>query len=250
MNYQESSISSVPTADISVNKNRVKKYQDNKIYLENGTEFEIELTNRTSFNHLAKIWVNGNPIGNTGLVIRAGQHYFLDRFIDEQRKFLFDTYTVDDSSEARRAIKNNGNVTVKFYKENVSHQYVPWTVLYEHSYNPYYTTPTWTSVTTRGGVVSSTASYSSYYYNASAEIVNDSNGLVETGRVEKGSASDQEFTSVNMTFGSLAVATYDFKILPISSKHNLVDNIRVYCTECGRRQRKGDRFCPGCGTRF
>jgi hypothetical protein len=36
-----------PDADISIKKNRIKKYGSN-IYLKDGTEFEIELTNHST----------------------------------------------------------------------------------------------------------------------------------------------------------------------------------------------------------
>jgi len=55
----------------------------------------------------------------------------LDRFIDEELKFLFETYNVDGSSHSiKKAIKKNGLVTVKFFKEalfnNITTVSNPW----------------------------------------------------------------------------------------------------------------------------
>ena len=47
MNYSAKQPANHPEADISINRNRVKKYKGKNIYLDDGVEFEIELTNNT-----------------------------------------------------------------------------------------------------------------------------------------------------------------------------------------------------------
>ena len=44
-----------PTANIAVKKNKIKSYPENKVYLQDGQEFEIELFNATTQTKLAKI---------------------------------------------------------------------------------------------------------------------------------------------------------------------------------------------------
>ena len=95
-----------PTAHIAVNRNRLKQYGD-KIYLKDKTHFEIELFNPKSIKILAKIYLNGVSISTSGIVIRPGQRVFLERWLDETKKFLFETYEVEDSKEEQEAIANN-----------------------------------------------------------------------------------------------------------------------------------------------
>ena len=103
----------VPTANIAVNKSRLKVYNNAgelpTYYLQKGQEFQIELFNPTSDVVLAKIILNGNAISQGGLVLNPGQRVYLDRYLDVAKKFLFDTYEVGKSAEVMAAIKNNVN---------------------------------------------------------------------------------------------------------------------------------------------
>jgi hypothetical protein len=115
----------VPTANICVNKSRVKIYDketDPKIYLSKQTEFQIELFNPTTDTVLAKITLNNRLISQGGLVLNPGQRVFLDRYLDVAKKFMFDTYEVSNTEEVKEAIANNGDIKVQFYKEQ---QYRP-----------------------------------------------------------------------------------------------------------------------------
>ena len=111
----------VPTANIAVNKSRLKVYKKNgdlpTYYLQKGQEFQIELFNPTTDTILAKITLNGNVISQGGLVLNPGQRVFLDRYLDVAKKFLFDTYEVANTEEVKEAIVNNGDFKVQFYRE-------------------------------------------------------------------------------------------------------------------------------------
>jgi hypothetical protein len=74
---------------------------------------------------------------------------------------------------------------------------------------------------------------------------------IETGRVEKGSHSSQAFKTVNKLFELWAFHTIEYKLLPISQKINTLEdiNVKVYCTNCGAKLGKTDRFCSSCGTK-
>ena len=220
-----------PQAWVAVSNNRQKIYgaKDDLVYLDNGQEFQIELYNPTSTSYLAKIYLNDKVISSSGLVLRPGQRYFLDRFIDEKKKFLFSTYDVDDTEEAKEAIKNNGRVKVEFYPEHTSYSwstlstgttYVPyhqtWTTNDPGTVNPIIfggtTTPNvyFTNTSSIGG---STISYSSNsvlgFANCSAA------GSLETGRVEKGSKSKQKFESVDMDFDNYYIASTIVQLLSL-----------------------------------
>ena len=94
-----------PDADISIKKNRIKKYGSN-IYLKDGTEFEIELTNHSTKKWLAKILVNGSYISDAGFILKPGEHQYLERFLNNSKRFLFSTYDVEDTDAVKHAIRN------------------------------------------------------------------------------------------------------------------------------------------------
>lgn len=74
---------------------------------------------------------------------------------------------------------------------------------------------------------------------------------IETGRIEEGSHSDQNFKYVNKSFESWAFHTIEYKLLPVSQKVNTTDdiNVKVYCTNCGAKLGKTDKFCANCGNK-
>ena len=116
MNYTSTKGWVVPQSFITRSKQRLKQHIDT-VYLNNGDEFEIELYNPTQNKVLAKIELNGKSIGN-GIVLRPGERVFLERYLDEAKKFLFETYVVNgNNKEVQESIAKNGDVVVKFYDE-------------------------------------------------------------------------------------------------------------------------------------
>jgi hypothetical protein len=279
MNYTTSSRYAVPQSFITKSKQRLKQHIDT-VYLNNGDEFEIELYNPTSNKVLAKIELNGKSIGN-GIILRPGERVFLERYLDEAKKFLFETYVVNgNNQEVKNAIANNGDVVVKFYDETFFNQHnstltvglsYPWwsttgtslnyppgvrTFTTNNLNNTYFTNTSGISGTFDGTITTSNYSYTSN------SIVNDSNvnytkpktseiRHVETGRVEKGSDSEQSFTYDNSSFNSYPSKTNWWKLKPISTKVLVKEDLVVYCTECGSKRKKDNhKFCPQCGTKF
>ena len=109
---------SSPEAYIATGKNRQKIYGENTVYLSDKQEFELEFFNPTQDNVMAKITINGKLISSRGLILRPGVRGFIERYIDENRKFLFETYVVDGNSKAvQKAIENNGDIKIEFFKE-------------------------------------------------------------------------------------------------------------------------------------
>lgn len=110
-----------PTVNLAVKKSRLKLYNSGSAaptyFLNKGQEFQIELFNPTRFTLLARITLNGTQISGGGLVLRPGERVYLDRFLDENKKFLFDTYKVDNIESVKRAIAENGDMVVRFHKE-------------------------------------------------------------------------------------------------------------------------------------
>jgi hypothetical protein len=256
-----------PKSFITKGKQRLKQHNDT-VYLNNGDEFEIELYNPYKTKVLAKIELNGQSLGS-GIILRPGERVFLERYFDEAKKFAFQSYFVDgDNKEVQEAIFNNGDVMVRFYNERVNYPTssltwggtggintvittgAPWyggnvTYTTSGSGNATYTT------NTLG--LTNTAFYSSGTNNTANTIT--TNGLrsanLETGRVEKGSSSDQSFSYDNTPFNTTPDSTNWWKIKPLSTKPVMKEDLVVYCTECGSKRKKDNhKFCPHCGTKF
>lgn len=266
-----------PCAYITKDKKRLKQFGQN-VYLKNGDEFELELFNPSQSTILAKIKLDGSYISGGGIVLKPGQRVYLERYLDDPRKFKFETYEVDGTSnEVLDAISGNGDVVIEFYNE---YQPSVWTnnITYvggSFGGGTYYggnlnltnvnNTSTGISFTTTTGGVGSTSFTSSTNVSGTLNInprlrksktiatmdnlLFDDN--IETGRVEKGSKSDQTFQMVDKTFNSYSCAISTWKILPMSQKVYEKQELKVYCTNCGKKRKKdSDKYCSSCGTKF
>lgn len=104
---------------------------------------------------------------------------------------------------------------------------------------------------------SATTTASSTYYSGSTYTTtkkeynpSKSDKTIETGRVEHGSYSGQNFKNVYYNFEYWPFATKNFKLLPVSRKqYSEHDLKKVYCTNCGKKLSPKFKFCPACGTK-
>jgi hypothetical protein len=270
-----------PSAYITTGKQRLKQNGSN-VYLNNGEEFEVEIFNPKSISVLAKIKINGNYLSGGGIIIKPGQRVFLERYLNEAKKFKFDVYEVNSSSkEVQEAIQNNGEVVVEFYDENV---YLTNPTITLAGTNNTWTNDNWygdINTTTTGGNNKITWGENAKYYNTNVNMVHDSNTFAgdsnafytssmnsvnnntspnlkkslqtdrfkETGRIEKGSDSKQEFESVDMNFNSFPSNYSTWKILPLSEKPLTATEVNItHCSNCGTKIKKSSwKFCPQCG---
>ena len=235
-----------------------KQIKSGKVFLKDGDEFEIELFNPLTVSVLADIKLNGQSISKTGLVIKPGQRVYLDCFIDDRKKFKFSTYEIENSGEALDATQNNGVLEVFFYKEDVitldnwQRKFDRVIVEKYYPYNPYpwynpYRVYCGSGTITYGGTTVTTNG-NSFTMDASSGLIgetttayNSSNNIncsytsqvdlsnlnvagslstnsIETGRVEKGEKSKQQFTEVDMEFEKHYIASTIIQILPESRK--------------------------------
>jgi hypothetical protein len=231
-----------PEAYITKGKNRLKQINDS-VYLNDNDQFEIELFNPKTISVLAKIKINGNYLSNRGLILKPGQRVYLDRHINEAKKFLFSTYGIDGwNSVAIDAIQNNGLVEIEFYDETVlsglntvypslGGTYYHQPVFTQPNYNPSFTTIT----------CSSNDIGKTYTTGLSSKSI-------ETGRIEKGNASDTVLKNGNGDYSYYMNHSVTWKLLPNSQKPVEVSELRNYCSGCGVRIKKANwKFCPSCG---
>lgn len=269
---------SAPQSFITKGKHRLKQNIDT-VYLNNGDEFEVELFNPTPTKVLAKIEMNGNSIG-AGIILRPGERVFLERYLDEAKKFLFETYNIDGGSEeVKNAIAKNGDVVVRFYDEQKittfnTVNYQPWVgtrlsntlsgsstgistiTTTGGNFNPTATTNLNVNSTYTSGNVAffnSSVSTNTLGGSTSYRTLNDAvmSSISETGRVERGSDSNQSFVTDYSNFSSYPSSSNWWKILPNSQKLVTREDLVTYCAECGSKRKKDThKFCPSCGTKF
>jgi hypothetical protein len=269
MKTKETKGTNLPGAWIcNPNDNGRKPIKSGNIYLQNDEQFKIELYNPLRECVLADIRLNSQSISKTGLVIKPGQRVYLDCFVDDRKKFIFQTYEIEMSDETGEAIQNNGLMEVFFYKEEavslknwseklrqvVIREYYPVYPYWQPYYRPY---PVWyggycttnigttlqggglsfggtttnsvfnstTGTLNLTGGVSNSASYTSGVDLSNMNISNCFSsesipvaGSLETGRIEKGEKSNQQFSEVDMDFEKNYIHHIVYQLLPESRK--------------------------------
>lgn len=269
-----------PSVLITNNRNELKVYQGNIVYLNNGDNFELRFFNPLQEKLGVEIIFNGIKKGDGYLVLNPGQDIILDRFLDEQRKMIFETYTVNGSdAEAVKAIEKNGFISFNFYKEyysrhnndtiNINYNFPPKIKKsFKNTKGVQGTTGPQGVIGTRG--ITGTATAGVYFNNT----INDTSNVydsfdnfiytsslsfsptktfnpLETGRVEKGDYSNQNLRQINTQFASTPFYSMDYQILPYSAMNRNINEVREYCTGCGYRLRKQSwQFCPKCGQKL
>lgn len=259
-------------AKIAVNKSLLKEYSSSKyqrvVYLNDGDEFQIQLFNPLSVTIGADISINDIYFSNR-LIIKPGERIWLERYLDSPDKFIFSTYTVNgNNSEVKEAIKNNGIIKIKFYKENKPIQIASSPICNYNDNNYIYKfTTTCDNTSALGSSNISTSSIdtpSSSFTTTSCYAVLSSNTIetanyikpkqeknIETGRIERGSHSNQSFDYVNIYFEYWSFKTETIHILPKSQKqYSSSDLEKKYCPECGRKIKDKFKFCPFCGNKL
>ena len=264
-------------AKIAISKNLIKEYKSSNsertVYLNDGTEFQIYLKNPYQTHLGIKISVNNKSIGNM-LVLRPGQSFWLDRFLNDNKKFLFSTYNVENTAEMKYATNNNGKVKIEFYHEKEETPYISAKIvepLYDlssvtatynsdtintcrssKSFNNPINTCCYSTVTIESSAnAAANSKLTSMSYDTSVSAKNTNDSYLETGRVEKGGVSRQEFEYCDINFDYYAFKTENILILPTSRKQIRAEETRRrYCSQCGKKVNPKDKFCSNCGAKL
>ena len=259
-----------PNVYLAVRKNRIKIYNSHDVFLNHGDEFELEFDNTSRSTWLAKIKLNGEWVSEAGLVLRPGEHVYLDTpDLDSysKGKFTFSTYEIESGKS--HLVSENGLVEVFFHKKSqpnpnwLNPKITTTWVWGDYNYNPPFHTTGGSdrcgdhiylnSITNNADFDNNNITYccsgDSKNVGANAYQNQAKKGSEETGRVESGRESNQDFHSVNEEFNSWHDHVVEYHILPTSTKQKTIQDIKQYCGECGRRRRKNENFCPSCGCR-
>ena len=267
------------------------KDDERVVYLNDGDEFQIQIFNDQDTEIGAKITVNGEMIGNAYLVIRPGERVWLDRYLNVARKLKFVTYEVNGNNEqVQKAIQNNGIVKVELFRKKHNYGYdwcQPLLKTWEPDYTQIYYSATPYATSTASvdnisgtmnycnslsdadlslscGSVSTTAASSTCTIGSTSTCTNTpgkarsrsfsksvNSSKTETGRIQEGGYSDQDFEYVNMSFESWSFHTEQIHILPKSVKPVYSNELqKTYCYNCGRKLKSKFNFCPFCGAKL
>ncbi len=239
-------------AFITRDRNRLKQIEQS-VYLNDRDSFEIELFNPKTISVLAKIKINGDYISERGIVVKPGQRVYLDRHIDEAKKFLFSTYEVDATNQSvKDAIQYNGLVEIEFYnEEEVKHSYS-----YSHiDYfpNTFYNNTLYNTTFPPSQFTTKLCLNSDLPINQTSVKSGSLTGsLTETGRVERGGDSNTKLINFSAHFESYISSVSVWRILPNSQKPVEVSELKSYCQDCGARIKKvsSAKYCSNCGNKL
>ena len=263
-------------AKLAINKSLLKEYSNSEysriVYMNDNSEFQIQIFNPYTYTIGINITIDNKSLGNM-LVVKPGERIWLERYLNDAKKFLFSTYEVNGNSrEVKEAIVKNGEIKLEFFKEK---QNEPIHIYREPDYRLYnngiYYDASFNSVNycDNNSLSLSSVTNASAYTNLTATVDNIStmynnatdincnvrankvrSKSIETGRVEKGSYSDQKFQMINIDFEYWPFTTEIIKILPVSQKPVFKnDLVKRYCSNCGRKLNQKYKFCPYCGYR-
>jgi len=265
-----------PSAFITTNGNQFRIYDGEKIFLTDGQNFEIRLFNPLMKKIGAEIILNGKGNGRI-LVLQPGQDIILDRFLDEKRKMVFETYTINaDNQIAMKAIEENGSIVINFYNEKyMAPAYTTYSTNYR-SAGPSYMGRSIDNIKLSKSIsgnsgrssgmsalpdlcdyapesiygnMSNTFSGDDFETGAQMSMLCESTNEIETGRVEKGEISNQNVTQVDVQFEQYPFHTIKYKLLPAGQYREIVSyQVKQYCPNCGLRIPKQNwKYCPKCG---
>jgi DNA-directed RNA polymerase subunit RPC12/RpoP len=239
----------------SNDRGRKRIYTGNKVYLSDKQNFEIELENKTQFVYSVRILVNNQPISSSNLVIKPGSRSYLDCFVDSKKKFVFSTYDVENDTQTQLAIAKNGMVDIYFHREIIQTPIVTVSPSIWYGATPVCTTYTNSPSTIYGNSASRNPALRSL--SCALDSMGDASSTVnlsssiETGRVEQGEKSNQQFDSYFGSFEVQASHSVSYQILPESLKPIEVEKIAKskynFCPNCGHKLEGGEKFCPNCG---
>ena len=238
-------------AKIAINKSLLKEFHNSQneriVYLNDGDEFQIQIFNPYTYVIGVALSFNSNNIDNSNLlVVRPGERIWLDRYLNDNRKFKFYTYEVNNSNDVKKAIANNGILNVYFYKEKEYNPYYISKLTYiEPAIDVYYSA---NSIPTT--ITTSCSSCSSNDNNIKNTVLSSFASTIETGRIEKGNISNQKFDNYYGNFESWYFKQETIKLLPQSQKQiNSSDLKKKYCYNCGKKIKSEFKYCPNCGAK-
>lgn len=259
----------LPSAIVTAGGSEKKVYEGNSIFFNKGDNFELRFFNPLQEKIGVEIIFNGQKKSDGLLVVNPGEDITLDRFLDDKKKMVFDTYNIDANNPAAvAAAALNGIVNINFFKEKYSNQWESRSYFSQgvNGTAGYPGSCVWTTISNSNSRVyprvycSSTSTTSGDFKDYIAESRDKTidyseyiaESLTETGRIEKGDVSNQNLNVVDIQFESVTFHSIQYHLKPTSTKgYTRTSEIRNYCPRCNYRLRKQSWiYCPKCGEKL
>jgi hypothetical protein len=238
-------------AAIKVNGKVLREFKDT-VYVPFGSEYQITLKNLNTTRAVVHVYIDGEDMVASGLVLGAGQSIDLERSIrngnlTEGNRFKF--------IERTGAVEQHRGIGIEDGLVRIEYQF-------EQVYRPI----TWTNTTYDSGIypqgsilrgqtfdtysvncsTTSAPSYDATSVNSAHSVVNDA------GITVPGSKSTQSFSTIYVGTLESTVHNLVFKLVgdtgqnlvqrPVTVKH------RPKCVTCGKQNKATAKFCDSCGT--
>jgi len=228
-------------ASILVKGVKQRCYYNDNVFLEGGTEFEIEFFNKSQRTVCPSLTINGEKLSSSPVVYN-GQKFILKDFINNDRKLLFKVYEVDSNDEdVKNAIKDNGIISIIYYYEKL---------IQEKIIKPSMKEP---SLLNEDEInFSIDLSLSS---NISDDLPESREGLPpvpkeinlkeETGKIIKGTPSGVKYKTVEIELDYNDSETQIIKLLPLSKKPKFIN-----CPKCKNTSKIEANYCEDCGFKY
>lgn len=220
------------------------------------SEYKVRLKNKNNRSCTARVFIDDKRVSKLGdLIIGANGTVDLERFIDSSldhgKRFKFvplDHPDVDDPTsghngivkvEFRLARKENG---IKIKTDPVV--WKPWDFadydkpfdgIYGDDINPI-------NKNFSGGSVQ--VSY------CATNFLSDNQNSIEDGATVEGKHSDQSFIYSNLDVVDFPTTTLWLKIVGIKDTKQADKMIYRYCSNCGIKIKRSDKYCSECGNRL
>lgn len=224
-------------AAIKVNGKVLREFKDT-VYIPFASEYSILVKNLETRRAIVNIFIDGDRVTGSGLVLRAGQEIDLERFIkngnlSEGNRFKFIERT--NSIEQHRGVKlEDGLIRIEYQFELIVQQ-----------------TRSWYG---RNEVIYATNSTSTIPCSYDATSVASAHSLLnDTGITVPGSHSSQKFSVADWFPTETETHSMVIKLLG-----QTIDNVQVTkpvtvkhkpkCTTCGKQNKATAKFCTECGT--
>lgn len=231
-------------ASILVNGVKQRFYFGNTVFLENDTEFEIEIFNKSQRTVCPSLTINGETLPHAP-VIYNGQKYILKDYITDNRRFLFKVYQVDASDkDVKEAIKENGIISIEYYYEKSLER----GNIKQDQKDSSKESDSNTSISDPEGKISYSPKHADdtpepddYFFASPSEI--DTNE--ETGKIMKGSPSGVTYNSVDIELDYNNFETQIIKLKPLSKKPKFIN-----CPKCQHESKIEANYCEECGYKY
>jgi len=230
------------------------------------SEYKIRLKNKNNRGCTARVFIDDKQVSKLGdLIINANGAVDLERFIDHSldggSKFKFVPLT--DSAVDDPTSSENGVIRIEFklakkgdgIKINIDQPYKQWGWdgwRFGGSYSPWdgsgFTTGdfvVYNDGITSGGNPNESVKMSFYSDN----LVSVDNSNLEDGATIEGGRSNQSFIYSNLDVEDTPTIL-QLKIVGIKDSKEADNFIYRYCSNCGFKVKRTDKFCSECGNRL